>query len=257
MPEPRISILIVARDEAENLPGCLASVRWADEIIVLVDRASRDETEALAYRGADRVALRTFDDFAGQRNAALGLATGDWVFAIDADERVTPELAGEIRLRTSDPGSPHDGFYVPIRSVILGRPFAYSGTQHDRPLRLFRRGRGRWVGAVHETVDLQGTVGRLKHALRHRTIPDMRTFLHKINEYTTLEAIKLEREGRRPRPGDLSIRPAWTFAKLYLGKQGFRDGPEGFAFCALSGLSVAVRNWKHRERLRLQARDAS
>ncbi|MBV8076738.1 MAG: glycosyltransferase, partial [Planctomycetaceae bacterium] len=76
MPEPRISILIVARDEAENLPGCLASVRWADEIIVLVDRASRDETEALAYRGADRVAIRTFDDFAGQRNAALGLATG-------------------------------------------------------------------------------------------------------------------------------------------------------------------------------------
>jgi hypothetical protein len=110
---------------------------------------------------------------------------------------------------------------------------------------------------VHETVDLQGTVGRLKHALRHRTIPDMQTFLHKINEYTTLEAITLESEGRRPRPGDLSIRPAWTFAKLYLGKQGFRDGLEGFAFCALSGVSVAVRNWKHRERLRLRARDAS
>lgn len=255
MADARVSVLILAKNEADNLPHCLQTVAWANEVIVVVDRASRDQTREIAQRGADLVALRTFDDFASQRNAALELASSEWVFAIDADERATPELATEIRRVISDPRNSHHGFRVPIRSVILGRRFHYSGTQHDRPLRLFRRGAGRWVGAVHETVDLQGTAGQLTNALQHRTIPDMRTFLRKINEYTTLEAIKFERERRPYRPVDLTLRPFWTFAKLYLGKQGFRDGFEGFVFCMLSGFSVAVRHWKHREIVR--ARRAS
>lgn len=250
MPEPRVSALILAKNEEQNLPGCLESVNWANEVIVVVDRASRDGTQAIAQRGADLVALRTFDDFANQRNAALELASGDWIFAIDADERASPELAAEVRRVISNPKQPHEGYRVPIRSVILGRPFRYSGTQHDRPLRLFRRGSGRWVGTVHETVELVGTAGQLRHDLRHRTIPDMYTFLRKVNEYTTLEAIRFERERRPFRIRDLAIRPVWTFLKLYLGKQGFRDGLEGFAFCALSGVSIAVRHWKHRELIR-------
>jgi glycosyltransferase involved in cell wall biosynthesis len=259
MAEPKISALVLARDEAANLPGCIESLAWVDEVVVVVDGASRDQTLALAQRLADVVLLRDFDDFASQRNAALALASGDWVFAIDADERATPALAAEIR--RAIPGSASargggeapSGFRLPIQSVILGRRFAFSGTQDDRPLRLFRRGAGRWVGAVHETVALQGSVGQLRSALQHRTIPDMQTFLRKLNEYTTLEAVKLEREGRSHRAGDLAVRPVWTFLKLYLAKQGFRDGVEGFVFCALSGLSVAVRNWKYRERLRLRA----
>jgi glycosyltransferase involved in cell wall biosynthesis len=251
----RISVLILAKNEAENLPYCLSSLTWANEVIVVVDRASRDATQAIAQRGADLVTIRAFDDFASQRNAALELASGEWVFAIDADERATPELATEIRRVTSDPRARHNGYRVPIHSVILGRPFRFSGTQHDRPLRLFRRGLGRWVGTVHETVELEGTAGLLSNALEHRTIPDMRTFLRKINEYTTLEAIKLEREGRPFRMVDLALAPSWTFVKLYVAKQGFRDGLEGLVFCALSGVSVAVRHWKHRERIR--ARRAS
>jgi glycosyltransferase involved in cell wall biosynthesis len=247
MAEARLSVLILAKDESENLPGCLATVRWASEVIVVVDRASRDQSQAIAQRSADLVTVRTFDDFASQRNAALDLATGDWVFAIDADERMNPELAAEIRRVISDPNEPHAGYRVPIRSVILGRPFRFSGTQTDRPLRLFRRDAGRWVGTVHETVQLQGSAGPLKNALQHRTIPDMQTFLRKLNEYTTLEASKFDREGRSFHLRDLALRPALTFVKLYLGKQGFRDGIEGLAFCALSGLSVAVRHWKHRE----------
>jgi glycosyltransferase involved in cell wall biosynthesis len=244
---PRVSILILAKDEANRLPHCLASAAWADEIIVVVDRASRDQTEAIARRGADLVAIRTFDDFAHQRNAALDLASGDWIFAVDADERATPELAAEIRRVIGDPRTIHNGFRVPIRSIILGRPFFYSGTQNDRPLRLFRRGAGRWVGAVHETVELQGTVGQLQNHLEHRTIPDMETFLRKLNLYTSLEAIKFQREGRKARFSDVAFRPFWTFLKLYVAKQGFRDGLEGFVFCAMSGLSVAVRTMKLRE----------
>lgn len=252
---PRVSVLILARDEAANLPACLQAAAWADEVIVVVDRASRDHTEAIAKRGADLVAIRTFDDFANQRNAALELASGDWIFAVDADERATPELAAEVRAVISDPGSTHVGYRVPIRSIILGRPFRFSGTQHDRPLRLFRRGAGRWIGTVHETVELEGTAGQLTNALEHRTIPDMQTFLAKLNVYTSLEALKFHRERRPVLAYDMTIRPAWTFFKLYLGKQGFRDGVEGFVFCAMSGLSVAVRHWKHRELTR--ARRAS
>ena len=245
----RISALIVARDEAENLPGCLESLSWADETVVVVDQRSTDRTEAIARGMADRVLLRPFDDFARQRNAALGLATGDWVFAVDADERSTPQLASEIR-RTLDSSPDHAGYRVPIRSVVLGRSFSHSGTQHDIPLRLFRRDLGRWVGTVHETVDLEGTAGQLAGHLTHRTIPDMHAFLAKINHYTTLEATQFHRDGKPFRWLDLTIRPSWTFAKLYLGKQGFRDGLEGLVFCAMSGLSVAVRHWKHRELLR-------
>ena len=247
---PRISALIVAKDEAENLPGCLESLVWVDEVVVVVDASGRDQTESIARKLADRIIVRPFDDFARQRNASLGEATGDWVFAVDADERATPELAAEIRSRLSDPTLGHAGYRVPIRSVVLGRSFRFSGTQHDLPLRLFRRDLGRWVGTVHETVDLDGTVGQLAGHLTHRTIPDMRTFLRKIDHYTTLEAIKFHQEGRPCRVIDLTIRPIWTFAKLYVGKQGFRDGLEGLAFCALSGLSTAVRHWKHRELIR-------
>ncbi len=244
----RVSALILARNEAQNLPDCLASLAWADERIVVVDASSNDATEDMANRLADRVLVRPFDDFASQRNAALAMASGDWVFAVDADERSSPEQAEEIRKAISKPQ--HAGYRVPIRSVVLGRPFRFSGTQYDRPLRLFRRDQGHWIGAVHETVALQGTAGELDHALRHRTLPDMQTFLSKIDTYTTLEARKFAAEGRSVYASDLTLRPVWTFAKLYLGKQGFRDGLEGFLFCALSGMSVAVRHWKHREILK-------
>ncbi len=161
--EPRLSVLVVAKNEAHNLADCLASARWADERVVVVDPASRDRTLEIAEREADVVAVRTFDDFASQRNAALALASGDWVLSIDADERVTPGLAAEIRRSIADPANPYRGFRVPIRSVILGRPFAFSGTQHDLPLRLFRRDSGRWIGLVHETVELDGSVGTLQN----------------------------------------------------------------------------------------------
>jgi glycosyltransferase involved in cell wall biosynthesis len=247
MPEPGVSVLIVARDEAHNLADCLAAARWADERVVVVDAASRDATLAIARREADVVAVRAFDDFASQRNAALAMATGDWVLSVDADERITPELAAEIRRVIADAASPRRGYRVPIRSEILGRRFAFSGTQHDHPLRLFRRDSGRWVGLVHETVELDGSAASVRGELRHRTIPTMSAFLDKINRYTTLEAEGLAGASRPFRAGDLTVRPIWTFFKLYVLKQGFRDGVEGFVFCLFSGVSAAVRAWKHRE----------
>jgi glycosyltransferase involved in cell wall biosynthesis len=247
MPEPRLSVLVVAKNEAHNLSDCLESVRWADERVVVVDPASHDDTLEIAERDADVVAVRTFDDFASQRNTALALASGDWVLSIDADERVTPALAGEIRQVIANPAQPFLGFRVPIRSVILGRPFAFSGTQHDLPLRLFRRGNGYWIGLVHETVELSGPAGTLENFLSHHTLPNVNVFLSKVNAYTTLEARGMLHAARPIRASDLALRPVWTFLKLYVCKQGFRDGVEGFIFCALSSFSAAVRAWKLRE----------
>jgi glycosyltransferase involved in cell wall biosynthesis len=247
MREPRISVLVVAKDEAHNLVDCLAAARWADERVVVVDAASRDATLEIARREADVVAVRPFDDFASQRNAALEMATGEWVLSVDADERITPGLAAEIRRIIAKRDAPYRGYRVPIRSEILGRRFAFSGTQHDHPLRLFRRDSGRWVGLVHETVELRGPANIVGGELRHRTIPTMSVFLDKINQYTTLEAEGLADRLQPVRAGDLTVRPVWTFLKLYVLKQGFRDGIEGFMFCLFSGVSAAVRAWKHRE----------
>jgi glycosyltransferase involved in cell wall biosynthesis len=247
--QPRLAVLIVAKDEADNLDECLSTVAWADERIVVVDQATRDATLQIARRRASTVIARPFDDFASQRNAGLDLATADWVLSIDADERVTPELKEEILDILGDSTARAVAYRIPIRSRILGRRFAYSGTQHDLPTRLFRRAAARWTGLVHETLEFEGTAGTLRGELTHRTIPDMRTFLDKINHYTTLEAKSLVRLGRRYRARDLLCRPVWTFLKLYLGKQGFRDGLEGLVFCAMSGVSAGVRAWKHRELL--------
>lgn len=253
MPDPKITALIVARNEERNLPGCLDSVRFAHERVVVVDAASDDDTLAIARRSADVVIVRPFDDFASQRNAGLAATSGDWVLSLDADERATPRLVDEIHETLRDPNNPHAGFRIPIRSEILGRPFGYSGTQQDLPTRLFRRGRGSWTGQVHETVRLDGSIGRMRHPLEHRTIPDVRVFLRKIDQYTTLEAHDLFRSGDRYRTRDLTLRPLWLFMKLYLYKQGFRDGLEGLMFCALSGVSLAVRTWKLRELGHLEA----
>src|SRR5512135_1143365 len=170
MLEPRLAVLVVARTEEKNLAACLNSARFADERVVVVDASSKDATFEIARRLADVVSVRAFDNFANQRNAALALASGDWVLSIDADERVTPELAREIRSRLSDSKSDAVGFRMPIKSEILGRPFGFSGTQYDLPLRLFRRDRGRWRGLVHETVTIDGPVGRMEHGLEHRSL---------------------------------------------------------------------------------------
>jgi glycosyltransferase involved in cell wall biosynthesis len=242
---PSITALILARDEELELPECLASLGWADEVVIVVDAASSDATLDIARKRADRVLVRPFDHFAAQRNAGLELARGDWIFSIDADERATPSLAEEIRRLI--PLTGYAGFRVPIRSIILGRPFRFSGTQRDLPTRLFRRNAGRWIGTVHETVDLQGSLGTLRGHLLHRSLNTMTEFLAKIDHYTTLEARAMHAQGVPSRARDLALGPLWTFLKLFLARQGFRDGLEGLYFCALSAASLAARNWKVRE----------
>jgi len=240
---PTICAAIIARNEAHNLRELLPRLDWVDEIVV-VDGGSRDATAEIARAAGCRVAAHRFDGFARQRNRALAMATGDWVLSIDADERPTPALAGEIRWRLARTRA--SGFRVPIRSTVLGRPLRRSGTQDDVPVRLVRRGAGRWQGDVHERLHVDGRVGRLRHWLTHRTQSDLNEFLVKMHRYTELDAMARVAMGRRPRLGDRCVAPAREVFRRLVYKQGLLDGPAGWAFCLLSGWYELVLADKHR-----------
>lgn len=242
-----ISAAIIALNEAANLPGLLDALHWADEIVV-VDGGSRDDTFRIARRAGCHVVTRTFDSFARQRNYAASLAAGDWILSIDADERPSAALAGEIRSRTA--GCRESAFRVPIRSRIFGRKCRYSGTQDDRPIRLWRRDAGRWTGDVHEVFQVDGPVGQLHASLEHETLPDLHAFLAKMHRYTALEARARVDAGRPPRPVDQWWRPPREVFRRLVWKLGLLDGPAGWRFCLLSGVSewlLARRHWSYWE----------
>jgi glycosyltransferase involved in cell wall biosynthesis len=244
---PTISAVVLVLNERDHLQTLLPQLAWCDETLVVDGGSTDGSAETAAALGA-RVVRRSFDDFARQRNAALDAAGGDWVFFVDADERSTPRLAAEIRRRTAV--ERRVGYRVPIRSTIFGRTFRFSGTQNDCPLRLVRRDAGRWVGAVHERFAARGPIGRLETPLGHITLPTIRSFLSKMQRYTALAAAARVAGGVAPRWSDSWIRPPLEVFRRLVWKQGWLDGPEGFAFCGLSGLSEWLLARQHRRRWR-------
>jgi len=241
--KPTVTAAVITLNEEEKLAGLLRQLAWTDEIVV-VDGGSHDATVEIARSHGCRVASRPLESFADQRNYARRLATGDWVFSIDADERPTPRLIAEIGRRIR--GSKYDGFRVPIRSRIFGRAVRWSGTQDDCPVRLFRRGAGCWAGDVHEVLRVAGRVGRLENHLLHQTTADLQTYLAKMHRYTLLEAKARVAAGRRPAWTDTWIAPAGEVFRRLIYKQGLLDGPAGWAFCLLSGLSQWTLARQHR-----------
>ncbi|MBL8830402.1 MAG: glycosyltransferase family 2 protein [Planctomycetaceae bacterium] len=245
MTRTTITAAVVTLNESRHMADWLAATAWADEQLV-IDGGSQDDTVAIARRSTARVAERPFDNFANQRNHALALATSDWVCFFDADERPTPALLAE--LRRDLPSAREDALRVKIRSRIFGRPFRFSGTQNDRPLRVIRRGRGAWRGAVHEVYESPGPRRTLAGWVDHVTMPDHATFMHKVQRYTTLEAESRVHAGRRPSWQQRWLAPPREVFRRLIWKQGWLDGPEGWRFALLSGLSEWILAEKH-ERL--------
>ncbi len=241
--EARISAAIIVLDEAHHLARLLPQLAWVDEIVV-VDGGSRDATVEIARRSGCRVVHRPFDTFARQRNHALRLATSAWVLSIDADECPSRGLPAEIR--SVLPGTKYSAFRIPIRSRIFGRRFRRSGTQDDLPMRLFRRDAAAWTGDVHEVLRVRGRAGRLQHWLDHNPLPDLAVFLTKMHRYTSLEARRRLAAHVPPRRIDPWVCPLRETLRRLIWKQGFLDGPEGWAFCLLSGLSEWVLADQHR-----------
>lgn len=240
---PRLSVTVITLNEAERLRACLESVAWADEVIV-VDAESHDKTLAVAREFTDRVWVRPWPGFAAQKNFALEQATGDWVLSLDADEQVSAELQAEIRaLLGGDP--PHDGYAVPRRNLFLGQWVRHGGLHPDWQLRLFRRGRGRFVErAVHEAVEVLGPVGRLRGHLVHRSYEGLGDFFERAHRYATLAAADLVRAGARARTRDLLLRPLGRFLAMYVARGGFLDGRKGLLLAALYAYYVFMRTAK-------------
>ena len=248
---PRISVVVVTLNEEERLRSCLESAAWADEVIV-VDAESADKTVQVAREFTDRVFVQPWPGFAAQKNFGLEQATGEWVLSLDADEEVSPELRDEIRAALARQ-TPCAGYRIPRRNIMWGRFMRRGGLYPDWQLRLFRRGRGRFVErAVHESVEVTGEVERLGAPLVHRSYRDISDFLTRADRYSTLAAEDWVRSGRRPRTGDLILRPAGRFLSMYVVHGGFRDGWRGFLLAVLYAYYVFIRSAKVWERTRLE-----
>jgi glycosyltransferase involved in cell wall biosynthesis len=225
-----LSAVIIAKNEEDLILGCLRSVSFCDEIVVVVDSATNDDTERIARSFTPNVHHRTFDNFASQKNYAISKATSTWVLVIDADERVTKELREEIRRTVSHTAS--WGFEIPTKPYVFGIEVKHSGWAPSYHLRLFRSD-GRYEGEVHEVIPYKGKVGRLNNPLVHYNYFSPEHFVTKLNLYTNLEAVKLKQSGTRFRWPMLVVRPAREFLYRYLKQSGWRDGFIGFVIATL------------------------
>ena len=245
----RVSVIVITRDEARNIGGALESVRWADDIVV-VDSGSTDDTVAVARRHTDRVVTHEWPGYGAQKNYAAGLAAHDWVLSLDADERVTPALAQEIRgVLAARPAN--QGYRIPRVTRYLGRWIRSTDWYPDRQLRLYDRRAGRWNDRrVHESVVVDGAVGRLGAEIEHRPYRDIADHLRTIDRYSTLAADQMRAEGRRVRWMELVARPPLAFLRNYVARLGFRDRAPGLIVSILNSYYVFLKHAKRWEQQR-------
>lgn len=238
-----LTVAVITWNEEERLRPCLESAAWADEIVV-VDSESTDKTVEVARESTDRIWVRPWSGFAVQKNFALEQATFPWILSLDADERVTPDLRREIERVVLNDG-PADGYTIPRKNLFWGGWVRHGRLYPDRQLRLFRRGRGRFVEhAVHESMSVEGRVERLEHPLVHESYRSLEEFLLRSNRYSTLAAAEWVSRGRRVSVGDLFIRPLWRFLSMYVLHRGCLDGWRGALLAALYAHYVFLRTAK-------------
>ncbi len=222
-----LSVILITKNEAENIRACIESVAWADEIIV-VDSGSTDDTVAISKQLGAQVHEHDWPGFGVQKNRALGYATKDWVLSLDADERVTPELRAEIETILKA-GQTQDSYLVPRLSNYCGRFMYHSGWYPDLLPRLFRRGTARFSDdLVHERLIVEGSSGKLKGLLLHYAFDGMEEVLHKVNQYSTAGAAMMHKRGRKASLSGAVLRGLWSFFRTYILRGGILDGREGF-----------------------------
>jgi glycosyltransferase involved in cell wall biosynthesis len=223
-----LSAVIITLNEEANLARTLASVAWADEIVVL-DSGSTDRTREIAESFHAKFFSEGWKGFAAQKNSALQKASGDWILSLDADEEVEPALAEEIKQTLSENPSAA-GFWIPRKNFFLNRWIRHGGFYPDPKLRLFRRGAGTFEDRlVHEDLRMQGPTAKLKGHLLHHAYPTLDSYLEHMNRYSSLGAQMVA--GKSGRAGfsfaDIVIRPRLTFFYNYFLRGGFLDGREG------------------------------
>jgi glycosyltransferase involved in cell wall biosynthesis len=226
----RISVYIIAYNEAEKIQAAVNSVLWADEIVV-VDSYSTDDTVLLAESLGARVVQVAFNGFGDLRNKAIAACSHDWIFSLDSDERCTPEVRDEI-VEIIHAAQSVDAYYVPRRNFFMGRWIKYSGFYPDyRQPQLFRKGALVFSqDMVHESYSVHSSQkpGFLRHAIWQVPFKNLEEVMHKANKYSTLGAVKLAENGKQASMGKALAHGIWSFIQLYFLKRGILDGWPGF-----------------------------
>ena len=238
---PAVSATIITLNESEHIAAAIESVAWADEIIV-VDSGSTDDTVAIARAAGARVDLRAWSGWVDQKNYAATLARHDWIFSLDADERVSPPLADEIRtVLEREPA--RRAYRMPRATFHLGRWIRTTDFYPDYQTRLYDRRAARWQGKyVHESVAPDsGRPGQLRGEILHYSYRDLRDQIERINHYTTLASRQMYERGRRANALDLLVQPPAAFARNYLLRRGVLDGTAGLTISPMQAWSVFLK----------------
>ena len=241
MQKIHLSVIIITKNEQDLIRDCLQSISWADEIIV-VDSGSNDSTLDICREFTEHILINTdWQGFGHQKQLALQQATGEWVFSIDADERVTAELKQEIQLAMSS--SNHIAYEIPRLAYFMGKKIRHGGWWPDYVLRLFLRKQGQFSDdIVHECILVKGSTGKLKQPLLHYSYTSLEQVLTKIDRYSTAGAVKAHANGKQSSLGKAFAKASWKFFWAYFIRAGFLDGKEGF----IAALSKAEETYyKH------------
>jgi glycosyltransferase involved in cell wall biosynthesis len=241
-PMKRLSITIITKNEAGNISECVRSCRFADEVVV-VDNGSTDDTVALARAEG---ALVHEMDWAGdgpQKNRAIDRATGDWFFSLDADERITPALAAEIRAAIEHDGI--DGYRVPRISMFAGRFMHHGGWRPDHTRRLARRGHARYTDSwLHAHLRVEGRTGTLRESIVHYSYRNLDQVLQKLDRYSSDGAREMQARGRKGSLGGAVAHGLWAFVRTYVLRGGFLDGRFGFMLAVFNAQTTYYRYLK-------------
>jgi glycosyltransferase involved in cell wall biosynthesis len=224
----KISAIVITLNEEKHLGRCLESVRMVADELIVVDSGSEDDTLGIAARFGARTFVREFTNYSDQKNFAASLASHDWILSVDADESLSPELRESIlALKANEPAE--SAFEATRKAFYLGRWIQHSGWYPDYKTRVYLKQKARWQGAyVHESLSVDGPVGRLEGDLLHYTCESISDHLRSLDRYTTLAAQELRSRGKRGRISASLLSAATAFAKSYFLAQGFRDGIQGF-----------------------------
>ncbi|MDE2483912.1 MAG: glycosyltransferase family 2 protein [candidate division NC10 bacterium] len=238
----RVSVLVITRNEEENIQQCLESVIWADEIVV-VDALSEDHTVEISRRFTDKVYLNPWSGFPAQRNFGLERVSGQWVLILDADERVTPEVQEEIQacLGRANQDGVVVAYRIPRQNYFFGRWLRWGGAFPDLQWRLFKRGFIRYDETTLDTPIIGGVSGIMRNPISHFTGRSLRQRLRKLDAETQIKAREIRARRTRISWSDLTLRPLVAFLKVYLLKQGFRDGLHGLVYAALFSFHTFAR----------------
>lgn len=248
MSAPTISACTYGLNHGAHLAGCLESLSWADEL-VYVDGGSRDDSREIARAKGAKVHERKWTGFKDQLEFIGQVATGDWVLVHDVDERSSPAMADEVRRAVAE--ARHEGFCLPRKTRYLGRWLLHGEWYPDLTPRLYRRGKGRYVGDPHARLVVDSGMGRLRVPIEHLGYRDLAEQMQKIDLYSTWEAEELERNGVRGEVWKALLHPPARFLKGYAVKAGFLDGWPGLVAAAMTSYHVFSKYAKLWERRHL------